>query len=181
MVTSHRQRWEGYRTVGLFAWLLMAAVSALGYGLERPALAAGEGRSGVPAAQLHVTVHQGRLSVDLWEAEVSKVLARLGQETGIRITGSPTSGERVSAQFTDVELEGGLRRLLRLASLSHAIRYAQRPTGAVGMDEVRVFEAANQGPPPPLSGTARDPEARAASSADPRGRAGSRWPAPSSE
>jgi hypothetical protein len=118
MVTSHRQRWEGYRTVGLFVWLLVAAVSALGYGLERPALAAGEGRSGVPAAQLHPTVQQGRLSVDLRDAEVAEVLARLGQDAGVLITGSPTSEARVSAQFTDVELEVAVRRLLRLAALS---------------------------------------------------------------
>ena len=181
MATSHRRRSGGYRTVGVLTWLLVAALFGPEHGLWRPQPAAGEGRSDAPAARLHLTVHQGRLSVDLWEAEVSKVLVRLGQATGVLITGSPTSGERVSAQFTDVELEVGLRRLLRLASLSHAIRYAQGPTGTMGVHEVRVFTAATEGPLSRPHETARDPEARAASSADPRGRAGSRRPAPSSE
>jgi hypothetical protein len=34
------------------------------------------------------------------------------------ITGSPTSGTRGSMQFTDLELEAGLHRLLQLASPS---------------------------------------------------------------
>jgi hypothetical protein len=169
MIMSDRRRGGGCRTVGVLAWLLVAALCGSGHGLERP------------AQRLHLTVHQGRLSVDLWEAEVAKVLVRLGQEAGVTITGSPTSGERISAQFTDVELEVGLRRLLRLASLSHAIRYAQGPTGAVGVHEVRVFTAAPEGPLPAPPDTARDAEARAASSADPRGKAGSRWPAPPAE
>jgi hypothetical protein len=174
MVTSHRRRSGGCRMVGVLTWLLVTAVSALGYELEGPAFAAEDGTSGVPAAQLHLTVHQGWLSVDLRDAQVSKVLARLGQDAGVRITGIPTSGERISAQFTDVELEVGLRRLLRLASLSHAIRYAKGPTGAMGVDEIRVFTSVPEGSLSRPYETARDPEARAASSPDSPRRAGSR-------
>lgn len=181
MVTSHRQQVEGCRMVIVLTWLIVATVSAPGHGLERPAPAVGKGHSGGRATRLHLTVQQERLSVDLWEAEIGEVLARLGQDAGVLITGSPTSGERISAQFTNVELEVGLRRLLRLAALSYAIRYAEGPTGAVTVNEVRVFQAAPEGSLPLPHDTTRDAEARAASSADSRGRAGSRWPTPSSE
>jgi hypothetical protein len=145
MVTSHWRRSRGCRTVGVFTWLFLAALAGPGHGLERPAPTVREDTSGLPTARLYLTVHQGRLSVDLRDAEVGEVLARLVQDAGVRITGSPTSGERVSAQFTDVELEVGLRRLLRLASLSPAIRYTQGSTGAMGVYEVRVFGAAPEG------------------------------------
>jgi hypothetical protein len=177
LVTSHRRRSGACRTVGILTLLLVAALSGPGHGLQRPAPAVGEGHSGGPAARLHLTVHQGQLSVDLWEAEVGDVLTRIGHEARVIITGSPTTGVRVSAQLTDVELEAGLRRLLGRGALSYAIRYARDSTGAMAMHEVRVFPATPEGPLPPPPGTTRDPEARAATSADPRGKAGSRWPA----
>jgi hypothetical protein len=172
MVTTHRRRSGGCRTVGVLTWLLVAAVSALGYRLEKPAPSVGEGRSGGLTAQLHMTVHQGRLSVDLREAEVAEVLAWLGQAAGVLITGSPAAGERVSAQFTDVELEVGLRRLLRLAALSYAIRYAEAPTGVASVQEVRVFGAVTEEPLSPLNATARTGPDRTA-----RSRAGPQPPA----
>jgi hypothetical protein len=177
MVRSHQRRSGGCRTVAVLTGLLMAALFGLGHVLERPA-SAGEGPSGAPVARLQLTVHRRRLSVDLRDTEVAEVLARLGQETGVLITGSPTSAERVSAQFADVELEVGLRRLLRLTSLSHAIRYARGPTEAMSVREVRVFTSVPEGSLSRPYETARDPEARAASSPDSPRRAGSRWPVP---
>jgi hypothetical protein len=175
----HQGRGDGrYWGAGLVAGLLLAVLAGLGHGQGKPESVAREGHL---AKRIHVQVHEGRLSVDLWDAEVSEVLARLGQAAGVVITASPGAGTRVSAQFTDVELEVGLRRLLRLASLSHAIRYAQSPSGAAVVHKVWVFRAAPEGLLPSLPGTARDAEARAASSADYRGRAGSRWPTPPSE
>ena len=114
MVTSHRRRGGSRRMVRVLPWLLVAAFSELGHGIERPAPAAGDAASSVPATRLHLAVHRGRLSVDLWDAEVAAVLAWLGQAAGVLITGSPASGGRVSTQFTNVEPEVGLRRLLRL-------------------------------------------------------------------
>jgi hypothetical protein len=134
------------------AGLILAVLAGLGHGQDQPDRTAGEGHL---AARLQVHVHQGRLSVDLWNAEVSKVLAQLGQAAGVLITGSPTSGARVSAQFTDVELEVGLRRLLRLAALNYAIRYAQETTGVASVREVRVVGAAADGFSAPLNATTR--------------------------
>jgi hypothetical protein len=138
------------------AGLVCAVLAGLGHGQDNAERAAGEGRL---AMRLQVQVHQGRLSVDLWDAEVAKVLARIGRDAGILITGSPTSGVRLSAQFTDVELDAGLRRLLRLAALSYALRYAQGPTGMASVQEVRVFGAAADGASAPLNATRRaDPD-----------------------
>ena len=131
---------------GLACWSGSSSLGFLGWdtGKTEPEPTAGEGRL---AKRLHVTVHQGRLSVDLYEAEVAKVLARIGHEAGVIITGSPISGARVSAQFTDMEFAAGLRRLLQRASLNYAVRYARDSTGAVAMHEVRVFGMPSEGPP----------------------------------
>jgi hypothetical protein len=147
-------------------WLLFAGFYGLGHGQERPDPPTGEAG---PAPRLHVAVRQGRLSVDLLEAEVGEVLARIGQEAGVVITSSPTSGVQVSAQFTDMALEQGLRRLLRLASLSYAIRYTQGPTGAVVMHEMRVFRAASDGIPSQPRIIEHDAEERAGAPVSPEG------------
>lgn len=86
-----------------------------------------------------VVVQEGRLSVDVQAADLGEVLAQIGQQAGIRISAGPSAGKRVSARFADVELEEGLRRLLRLASLSHLFLYAQGPAGTVAITEVRVL------------------------------------------
>ena len=78
---------------------------------------------------------------------MGEVLARIGHEADVSITGSPTSGARVSAQFMEVDPEAGLRRLIQRASLNYAIRSARDPTGAVAMQEVRVFGLASEEPP----------------------------------
>jgi hypothetical protein len=89
--------------------------------------------------QLDIAVHHGRLSVLLRDADVGEVLARIGQQAGIRILGNFGSERRLSAQFEDLELEAGLRRLLRLASLSHMMLYAPGPMGGLALQEVHVL------------------------------------------
>jgi len=88
---------------------------------------------------LHVEVHQGRLSVDLREADVEEVFDQIRQQAGVPITGSPSATETISLQFTDLVLEEGLRRVLQRASLSYAMLYAPDRAGGVVMREVHVF------------------------------------------
>jgi hypothetical protein len=86
-----------------------------------------------------VVVHQGQLSVDVQAADLGEVLAQIGRQAGIRISVGPSAGKKVSTRFADVELEEGLRRLLRLASLNHVFLYAPGPDGTVAITEVRVL------------------------------------------
>lgn len=102
------------------------------------------------ASRLHVVVHQGQLSVDLWEADVEEVLAQIGQQAGIRIIVSPSAEEKISVQFTGVTLERGLRRVLQRASRSYAMLYAADLAGGVAVREVRVFGKADEGGPVPV-------------------------------
>jgi hypothetical protein len=95
--------------------------------------------------RLQVAVHQGRLSVDLWEADLGEVLAQIHQQAGISISVSLGREHTVSMQFTDVALDQGLRRLLQLASQSYAMRYAPGRTGEVTLQEVQVFAEAPAG------------------------------------
>jgi hypothetical protein len=89
-----------------------------------------------------IVVHQGRLSVQLREAELAQVLAQIAQQAGIAIVGSPGLGHRVSAQLIDIDLAEGLRRLVQQASFGSAMRYASGPGGDVSLTEVHVFSAA---------------------------------------
>lgn len=109
---------------------------------------AGEARPNHLEPQRHIAVHQGQLSVQLQEADLVEVLAEIGRQAGIAITGSLRSEPRLSAHFTGVPLEGGLRRLLRIASLSSAMVYAQGSGGAVDLSEVHVFETAREAAAP---------------------------------
>jgi hypothetical protein len=98
-------------------------------------------------AQMAVAVHEGQLSVDLREAPVQGVLAVIGQQAGLRVHGAAAAGRTVNAQFTDMPLDQGLRRLLRAASLSYTLLYARGPAATAILQEVRVFgEAPAQGP-----------------------------------
>ena len=102
------------------------------------------------APRVHVEVHQGRLSVDLWEADVEEVFDQIRQQAGVPITGSPSATETISLQFTGLALEEGLRRVLQRASRSYAMRYAPDRAGGVVMREVHVLGRTRAEGPDPL-------------------------------
>jgi hypothetical protein len=145
MVTTRPHRRQGYGIWGGVASLL---VLLLLVPVARP-WAGALPLEDIPvqrrAPRLQVTVHQGRLSVDLWEADLGEVLAQIHQQAGISIRVSPGPEHTVSMQFTDVALDQGLRRVLQLASRSSAMRYAPGPTGEVSLQEVQVFAEAPAG------------------------------------
>ena len=97
--------------------------------------------------QQDIIVHQGRLSVNLRASDVWDVLMVIGEQSGITIRGNPRPKTRVSTQFTGIPLDEGLRRLLRLASLSSTMVYNHAATGAV-LTAVHVFEEATGAAPP---------------------------------
>ena len=94
----------------------------------------------------HVAVQQGRLSVDLRNADVTAVFTQIERQAEIPIIIDPIDGQPINAQFSNTELEQGLRRLLRLASLSYTILYTLKPDGTVRMKEVRVFKPEKEAP-----------------------------------
>src|SRR5262245_32348903 len=110
------------------------AVTALLIGLL-----AGLGAGAPAGMRLRIAAHDGRLSVDVHQAEIGAVLAQIGAQAGIRIVFAQPAARAVSAQFSGVELDAGLRHLLRLASLNYVMRYGQDPTGAPVVQEVRVY------------------------------------------
>jgi hypothetical protein len=144
MATIGPHRRQCRRILGGLASLLVLLLGPT----ARPwagALTPGDVASQRLTPRVQVTVQQGRLSVDLREAEVGEVLAQISQQTGIPILVSPGAGEPISVRFTGVALDQGLRRLLQLASRSYAMRYARDPTGGVTIQEVRVFGEAQAG------------------------------------
>ncbi len=98
-------------------------------------------------ARASITVADGRLTVNLRQAELREVLSRIGQEAGFSLMMASTAGETISVQFTDMALIQGLRRLLRLASLSYAMVYDAEADPRGGLQELWVFSIGNKGTP----------------------------------
>jgi len=142
MTTYRYPPWKARWTGNVVAVLCMALILLLGHGAH--------GHAAEPRPDM--AIHQGRLSVQLQDAEIGDVLAAIGRQAGITIWGDPRPGTRVSTQFSGIPLDEGLRRLLRLASLSSTMVYANSPTGATVLTAVHVFEeATGSAPPPPLA------------------------------
>jgi hypothetical protein len=113
-------------SIGVVTALLVGVLAGLG--------------AGAPAGmRLRITAQHGQLSVDVHQADIRAVLAQIGEQAGVRIVLAQPAAREVSAQFSGVELEAGLRHLLRLASLSYLMLYGQGPTGAPVVQEVRVY------------------------------------------
>jgi len=137
MMANQWLPWRAGWTMSLVASLFMTLIPWLGHGVH----------GDTAESQLDITVHEGQLSVDLQDADVDDVLAAIGRQAGMTILGHPRPATRVSAQFTGILLDEGVRRLLRLASLSSTMVYTHAPTGAVVLTAVYVFE---EGPGPVL-------------------------------
>jgi hypothetical protein len=120
-------------------------------------LLAGLGAGAPAERRLRVTAQDGQLSVDVHQADIRAVLAQIGAQAGVRIVWAQPAAREVSARFAGVELDAGLRQLLRLAALNYLLLYGQDPTGAPVVHEVRVYGGeAGAGA---LAAAASDPEA----------------------
>jgi hypothetical protein len=161
MTTTRSPRRQGCEIWGGVASLLVVLLLMPGVGPWARAVPPEDLPVQRRAPRLQVAVHQGRLSVDLWEADLREVLAQIHQQAGISISVSPGPERRVSVQFTDVALDQGLRRLLQLASQSYAMRYAPGPTGEVTLQELQVFAEAPAGDQSPAAAAhaGEEPEA----------------------
>jgi hypothetical protein len=102
-----------------------------------------------PQTWTRIAADQGRLSVDLKQADIQAGLANIAEQAGIAITIGSIDQRAISVRFTDMELEAGLRRLLQLASLNYSILYSQRQAGTAVIKEVYVFGEGQQGEPQP--------------------------------
>jgi hypothetical protein len=159
-VNRNHQRAARWR-IGVVTALLVGLLAGLG--------------AGAPAERrLHITAHDGQLTVDVHRADIGAVLAQIGAQAGVRIVWTQPVAREVSAQFAGVELEAGLRHLLRLAALSYLMLYGQGPTGAPVVHEVRVYggaagteEPAAAAPPPEARVGELAPTAPAQEATDP--------------
>jgi hypothetical protein len=147
MEANRQHRRIRYRLCGIAAGLLVLLLPGTGAWSSGKGLHAEAARPQRAAPGRLVVVQEGQLSVDVQAADLGEVLAQIGQQAGIRISAGPSAGKRVSAQFANVELEEGLRRLLRLASLSHLFLYAEGPAGTVAITEVRILGEGTAEPP----------------------------------
>ena len=112
---QRRRVWE--RAFGLFLVMVCWPVWGPEGQMQRP-------RQNGQQAWVRVTVERGELSVDLRNADVRQVLEQIRKQTGNTVHVASAVRATISTQFTGVELGQGLRRLLRLASLSYTILYA---------------------------------------------------------
>jgi hypothetical protein len=144
LLNSSRARLCWGMTLGL---LLCMSYSAAPVSLSKKSPSQ-EARQGDGAqARADITVADGRLSVHLSQADVRKVLSRIGEQAGFSLMMPSTAGETISGQFSNMELIQGLRRLLRLASLSYAMVYDAEFGSDGGLKELWVFGAGRGGAP----------------------------------
>jgi hypothetical protein len=185
MSAARRRRYRGKWLWASVVWSLVLLASWPSSGLEGGTRG---NQHATSPTQARISVETGRLSVDLRQADLQTILTQIGEQAGISIVMDPKGRKTVSAEFTDVELEVGIRRLLRGASLSHTILYTQDPAGTLAIKEVRVFWDESGSKPrqpisasaagnangddivshaaPPLTQTSADPPSRAAEGGD---------------
>jgi hypothetical protein len=132
MTTNRCPPWGAGWIMSILASLFMTLIPWLG----------GGDQGHVAEAQRDITVHQGRLSVHLIDADVRDVLTAIAQQAGITIHADLRAGIRVSTHFSGMVLDEGLRHLLRRASLSSTMVYTRGPARAVMLTAVYVFEEA---------------------------------------
>lgn len=96
------------------------------------------------AGQLTINVVQSRLSAKIDAVPLSSVLRALAEHSGARIVLIGESDSIVGAEFADVPLEEGLRRLLRGRNL--AFFYARPSPGEASyrLSEMRIFPLAGE-------------------------------------
>ena len=138
--SGYRGRW--LRAIVIYSFVLLACWQAprLEGGIQ------GNGRD-QPQTRASIIVERGQLSVDLRQADLRTVLAQIGEQAGITIVMDAKEHRTITAEFTNVEMEAGIRRLLRGTSLSHTILYTREPAGAVAIKEVRVLGGGRGGEP----------------------------------
>lgn len=173
MTTTHKHwtlTFEMLAVISRFFWLISLWGVAWGQGQETLTT---DSPGIKTVSQANVVIHQGQLTVNLQEEQLSGVLARIGQQAGkFRVVGLGAD-TRVSAHFASVPLEHGLRQLLQRAGLSHAILYFQTSTGAMSIAEVRIFGATSHPAPALLpADTYDEDEQREAEEPDADGRKG---------
>jgi hypothetical protein len=150
-VSTRHHQYQGYWIFGIVAGLLVLLIPGTGAWPQGTGRPAPDTRQRSVAPRLAVVVQEARLSVDVQEADLGEILAQVGRQAGIRISSGPSAGKRVSAHFAGVELEDGLRRLLRLASLSHLFLYTKSPGGTVTISELRVLGEGQDTTPRPAT------------------------------
>lgn len=132
-------------------------------------------RTGLPvaaaqtAAPIKADVQQGLLTVDIRDVPLAEVLRLIGEQAGLRVVIQGDASTPVSATFTGVPLDQGIKRLAR--EHSFVLLYAPARGGTQGpiLAEVRLYGASDREParggptPSPLAsrGGPGDPASRA--------------------
>lgn len=122
----------------------MVAARGLAVALAAVAFLIGPCTSAARADAGRITVRDGRLSMKVEAMRTDQVLAEIARLTGIRITPSPATLERlVTASFVDVEIEKALARLLTDCDyvLVFAPAAATEHRAGPALSEVRLFPA----------------------------------------
>lgn len=108
-------------------------------------------------AQLRIVLEDGRLSVDLENADIRQVLAEIGAKTGIRFVVDPLAARPITSSFRAMDVEPALRRLLNLAALDYTIVYDGDPERPIQVAEVHAREGSRLGGTRGISAPALSP------------------------
>lgn len=125
------------RLVAIFGCCMLAAICAsFALAQEKPAVPAGAPKPAVPApakppaapGSMDVKYDAGRLSVKVTQADLSKLLQRISEASGVPIEIGPGVSGKVTISLSTVPLEEGINRILETAGEKNlATTYAKKP------------------------------------------------------
>lgn len=105
-----------------------------------------QARAGIPQSQeasayfftdAHLHLEAGLWTLDLKNASVGEVLCDLSRRADFELIIHGGLQKQISAKFSDISLEDGLKRIMRLAKLDSAIMYEAERTSS-GLVEYKV-------------------------------------------
>jgi hypothetical protein len=92
-------------------------------------------------SEIHVTVRQGRLSVDVADVPLVDVLRAIAEQAGIRVKVEGDPGTVQPQSFTGLPLDKGMRRLLAKTSMVMFYEAFPGEPSSSRLSEIRIYGA----------------------------------------
>jgi len=132
----------------LRAWVVFQAVCLAGYlivvppVLNQPGAISAAASQAVPDPAIHMTIHQGLLTVNVRDVPLTDLLRVIGKQAALRVTIYGALNTSVTDSFADVPLDHGIKRLVRGEGLILIYTASAEAPGTSVLTEVWVYQIA---------------------------------------
>lgn len=131
----------------LRAWVFFQAVCLAGYlivvppVLNQPGAISAAASQDVPGSAIHMTIHQGLLTVNVRDVPLADLLRVIGKQAALRVAIYGAGNTSVTDSFADLPLDHGITRLVRVDGLVLIYTASAEARGTSVLTEVWVYEA----------------------------------------